>query len=111
MIRRIIHPIKKAIEYGSINEIIVPIPLFLSYFWANATTNGMVGIEASVAMGTILGECERELMVIAHVDTTRLPEVKEYLNSDKIHVHLNDGDIKLYIRIEGTYAAAVENKK
>lgn len=66
-------------------------------------SNGMVGIEASVAMGTILGECERELMVIAHVDTTRLPEVKEYLNSDKIHVHLNDGDIKLYIRIEGIY--------
>lgn len=66
-------------------------------------SNGMVGIEASVAMGTILGECERELMVIAHVDTTRLPEVKEYLDSNKIHVHLNDGDIKLYIRIEGTY--------
>ena len=60
-------------------------------------SNGMVGIEASVAMGTILGECERELMVIAHVDTTRLPDVKEYLDSNKIHVHLNDGDIKLYI--------------
>ena len=62
----------------------------------------MVGIEASVAMGTILGEHERELMVIAHVDTNRLPEVKKYLDENRIHVHLNDGDVKLYIRIEGT---------
>lgn len=65
-------------------------------------SNGMVGIEASVAMGTILGEHERELMVIAHVDTNRLPEVKKYLDENRIHVHLNDGDVKLYIRIEGS---------
>ena len=62
----------------------------------------MVGIEASVAMGAILGNCERELMVISHVDTARLPEVREYVKSGKINVHLNKGDVKLYIRIEGT---------
>ena len=64
-------------------------------------SEGMVGIEASVAMGAILGNCERELMVISHVDTSRLSEVKEYVESGKINVCLNKGDVKLYIRIEG----------
>lgn len=65
-------------------------------------SEGMVGIEASVAMGAILGNCERELMVISHVDTNRLSEVRDYVNSGKINVFLNKGDVKLYIRIEGT---------
>mgnify|MGYP001750324868 CR=1 FL=1 len=65
-------------------------------------SEGMVGIEASVAMGAILGSCERELMVISHVDTNRLSEVRDYVNSGKINVFLNKGDVKLYIRVEGT---------
>lgn len=65
-------------------------------------SEGMVGIEASVAMGAILGNCERELMVISHVDTSRLSEVRDYVNSEKINVFLNKGDVKLYIRVEGT---------
>lgn len=74
-------------------------------------SNGMVGIEASVAMGAILGQCERELMVISHVDTARLPEVQKYLDENRINVFLNDSDVKLYIRLEGTYgndSASVE---
>ena len=55
-------------------------------------SEGMVGIEAS----------ERELMVISHVDTNRLSEVRDYVNSGKINVFLNKGDVKLYIRVEGT---------
>ena len=65
-------------------------------------SEGMVGIEASVAMGAILGNCERELMVISHVDTNRLSEVRDYVNSGKINVFLNKEDVKLYIRVEGT---------
>ena len=65
-------------------------------------SEGMIGIEASVAMGAILGNCERELMVISHVDTNRLSEVRDYVNSEKINVFLNKGDVKLYIRVEGT---------
>lgn len=65
-------------------------------------SEGMIGIEASVAMGAILGNCERELMVISHVDTNRLSEVRDYVNSGKINVFLNKGDVKLYIRVEGT---------
>ena len=64
-------------------------------------SEGMVGIEASVAMGAILGNCERELMVISHVDTSRLSEVREYVELGKINVCLDKGDVKLYIRVEG----------
>lgn len=65
-------------------------------------SEGMVGIEAAVAMGAILGNHERELMVISDVDTSKLPEVKKYLDEDRIEVALNDGDVKLYIKIEGS---------
>ncbi|MGL5936493.1 MAG: serine dehydratase subunit alpha family protein, partial [Cetobacterium sp.] len=43
-------------------------------------SEGMVGIEASVALGTILGDSKKELMVISNVDKSRLNEVKEYLD-------------------------------
>lgn len=66
-------------------------------------SEGMVGIEASIAMGSILGNCERELMVISKVDKFRLQEVREYIKSGKIRVHLSKEDIKLYIKIEGIY--------
>ncbi len=60
-------------------------------------SNGMVGIEASIAMGAILGQCERELMVISHVDTTRLPEVQKYINENRINVFLNDSDVNFIL--------------
>ncbi|STO32221.1 Serine dehydratase alpha chain [Fusobacterium necrogenes] len=66
-------------------------------------SEGMIGIEASTAMGAILGDSSKELMVIAHVDKSRLPEVKKYIEDKKINVFLNEGDIKLYIRLEGIY--------
>ena len=66
-------------------------------------SEGMVGIEASTAMGAILGDSTKELMVIAHVDKSRLPEVRKYIEDRKVRVHLNEGDVKLYIRLEGTY--------
>lgn len=65
-------------------------------------SEGMVGIEASTAMGAILGDSTKELMVIAHVDKSRLPEVRKYIEDRKVRVHLNEGDVKLYIRLEGT---------
>ncbi|MGL6023891.1 MAG: serine dehydratase subunit alpha family protein, partial [Cetobacterium sp.] len=43
-------------------------------------SEGMVGIEASVALGTILGDSKKDLMVISNIDKTRLNEVKQYLD-------------------------------
>ena len=66
-------------------------------------SNGMVGIEAAVAMGAIGGDSTKELMVISNVSKEQLPEIKEYLESGKINVKLYEGDVKLYLRVEGTY--------
>jgi len=76
-------------------------------------SGGMAGIEAAVAMGAILGDSTRELMVISTVDSSRLNEVKDFINSSKINCNLYDGDIKLYIRLEGSYkndSATIEIK-
>ncbi|WP_035945348.1 serine dehydratase subunit alpha family protein [Fusobacterium perfoetens] len=67
------------------------------------SSEGMVGIEAAVAMGLILGDSSKELMVISGVDKTRLPEVKKYLSENRMNVVLNKGDVKLYIKLTGTY--------
>ncbi len=87
-------------------------------------SEGMVGIEAAIAMGTILGDSKKELMVISGVDKTKLPEVKKYLdenrmnisgvdktklpevkkylNENRMNVLLYHGDVKLYIKLVGT---------
>lgn len=63
-------------------------------------SGGMVGIEASVAMGLIAGNADKELMVISEVSSETLKEVKEYLDKKIIKIHLHPEDIKLYIRME-----------
>lgn len=63
-------------------------------------TGGQVGIETAIAMGAILGDSTRKLMVIADADTTRMPEVEAYAASGSIAVHLQKDCPKLYIRIE-----------
>ena len=63
-------------------------------------SNGMVGIEAAIAMGLIAGDDIKELMVISDVTSEQLTEVKEFLAKDIIKIHVHPGDIKLYIRLE-----------
>ena len=66
-------------------------------------SNGMVGIESAIGMGALLGDSSKDLMVIAGADTTRLGEVREYVDRKNIKVCLNEGGAKLYIRLEGKY--------
>ena len=63
-------------------------------------SDGMVGIEAAIAMGLIAGDDRKELMVISDVASEQLTEVKEFLAKDIIKTHVHPGDIKLYIRLE-----------
>lgn len=63
-------------------------------------SDGMVGIEAAIAMGLIAGDDRKELMVISDVTSEQLTEVKEFLAKDIIKTHVHPGDIKLYIRLE-----------
>ena len=39
-----VHVISKVIEYGNINEVTVPIPVFFTQRWQKATTSGKYGI-------------------------------------------------------------------
>ncbi|MGL5971939.1 MAG: serine dehydratase subunit alpha family protein, partial [Cetobacterium sp.] len=64
-------------------------------------SEGMVGIEASVALGTILGDSKKDLMVISNIDKTRLNEVKQYLDAGKIVATKIEGDTKLHMRATG----------
>lgn len=64
-------------------------------------SNGLVGIEASIAMGIIVGDSTKELMVIASADPLKLPEVKKYIDDKTIDIYVNEGDIKLYIKLVG----------
>ena len=63
-------------------------------------SDGMVGIEAAIAMGLIAGDDIKELMVISDVTSEQLTEVKEFLDKGIIKTHVHPGDIKLYIRLE-----------
>ena len=63
-------------------------------------SDGMVGIEAAIAMGLIAGDDRKELMVISDVISEQLTEVKEFLDKGIIKTHVHSGDIKLYIRLE-----------
>ena len=63
-------------------------------------SDGMVGIEAAIAMGLIAGDDRKELMVISDVTSEQVTEVKEFLDKDIIKTHVHPGDIKLYIRLE-----------
>ncbi|MEG0068916.1 MAG: L-serine ammonia-lyase, iron-sulfur-dependent, subunit alpha [Cetobacterium sp.] len=64
-------------------------------------SEGMVGIEAAVAMGTILGDSTKELMVISTVDKTKLDDVRKYLEDKRVVARKIEGDIKLHMRATG----------
>lgn len=66
-------------------------------------SGGMVGIEAATAIGAILGDSNKELMVISNIDQSRLYEVKEFIESSKINCKLYEGNVKLYIKLVGYY--------
>ena len=77
-------------------------------------SNGMVGIEAAVSMGVLLGDAGKEMMVIANADQTRLPEVDAYIKAGCVKSLFENTDEKLYIRLEGVHGAdkgIVEIKK
>ncbi len=63
-------------------------------------SDGMVGIEAAIAMGLIAGDDRKELMVISDVTSEQVTEVKEFLDKGIIKTHVHPGDMKLYIRLE-----------
>ncbi|MED7788317.1 L-serine ammonia-lyase, iron-sulfur-dependent, subunit alpha [Francisella sp. 19X1-34] len=64
-------------------------------------SGGMIGIEPAVAMGLVVGNPDKELMVIADVTTLELEGVKRYLMKEPIEIYTSDKKIRLYIQIVG----------
>lgn len=76
-------------------------------------SGGQAGIEASIAMGAMAGDSDKELLVIAGVTPDKLKEVNEFLDSNMIEVYQGGNDLKLYIKIEafaGEESSALEIK-
>lgn len=65
-------------------------------------SDGQVGIEFALAMGAVLGDSEKKLMVFADVKKEDLPKVQAYVERCKTGIHLEKNVPKLYIRLEGT---------
>ena len=63
-------------------------------------SDGMVGIEAAIAMGLIAGDDRKELMVISDTTHEQVKEVSNFLDKKIIKTYVHPGDIKLYIRLE-----------
>lgn len=68
-------------------------------------SDGQVGIEYAMAMGAILGNSDRKLMVIADIDKSRLAEVRRYVDRGVISIELQKEAPKLYIRVEAALDA------
>lgn len=76
-------------------------------------SGGMVGIESSVAMGVVAGDCEKELMVISDVSEKQLTKIREFMQQTSIEVVHDPTDVKLYIKVSvyrGEHCASVEVK-
>lgn len=76
-------------------------------------SGGMVGIEASVAMGIVAGDCEKELMVISAVSSEQLQDIRSYMERTTIEIKHKPTDVKLYIKVsvyKGAHCASVEVK-
>ncbi|MCF6173482.1 MAG: L-serine ammonia-lyase, iron-sulfur-dependent, subunit alpha [Campylobacteraceae bacterium] len=74
---------------------------------------GLIGIEASCAMGAVKGDASKELMVISHVLEEDLKEVRDFLNKKTIKVIHEATDIPLYAKAivySGKNSALVEIK-
>lgn len=68
-------------------------------------TDGLRGIEASVAAGLVAGRSEAQLEVIAHVNNDDRAAIREYLHRGNISVSLSDSDLAFDYTIRVTSGA------
>lgn len=61
-----------------------------------------VGIETAVAIGALLCDPSRKLMVLSSIDISRMREVDAFVQQGKVKVMLQKDCPKLYIRVEAS---------
>ena len=115
-------PIAIALVAATVKEILGNIPDRLEiYVSGNIIKNvkgvivpnsgGIIGIEASAAMGIIAGDYKKNLMVISEVTSEDIEKVKKYLKNTPIKIIHKKTDIKLFVKIKTFYeneSASVE---
>ncbi len=76
-------------------------------------SGGMVGIEASVVMGVVAGDADKELMVISDISPEQMANVRQFMATYPVEIKHEPTDVKLYIRVvvfKGERSAGVEIK-
>ncbi len=76
-------------------------------------SGGMVGIPASVAMGVVAGDADKELMVISNISAQQLEDIRSYMSTYPIEIIHEPTEVKLYIKVEvfkGDSQASIELK-
>ncbi len=76
-------------------------------------SGGMVGIEASVVMGVVAGDSDKELMVISDISPEQMADVRKFMATYPVEIKHEPTDVKLYIRVavfKGEHCASVEIK-
>lgn len=76
-------------------------------------SGGLVGIEASVAMGVVAGNADKELMVISNISKDKMDETLHFMKNKEINVLHEITDAKLYIKVSlysGEHCSSVEIK-
>ena len=62
-------------------------------------SGGEIGIEIACAMGALKGDANKELMVISHINSDDMQEVKEYVKRNPIDIIHDNTDIPLYAKV------------
>lgn len=76
-------------------------------------SGGLVGIEASVAMGVVAGDADKELMVISNISSKKMEETIDFIKHKEINVLHEATEAKLYIKVslyKENHCASVEIK-
>ena len=66
-------------------------------------SEGMVGIDASAALGAVAGDANEELMVISKLTPSCIKKVKEYMHTHEINVIHEKTEVKLYVKVLAFY--------
>ena len=62
-------------------------------------SGGMTGIEVAAAMGAVVGNANKDLLVISDVTPEDMNDVRKFIQNSKINIFHEKGDIKLYIKV------------
>ena len=64
-------------------------------------TNGLKGLKAAIAAGVAVGDSKNDLEILSSLKEKDLYIINDFLEKDKIHIHLATNCKSLYINLKG----------